>query len=125
MTTSTDAAAAAEIAVSAGRILLELRAGGGQPDQLRTVGDARSHDLIASELARRFANDAILSEEATDQLGRLDCERVWIVDPLDGTREFSEPSRDDWAVHVALVADGDLVAGAVALPAVGAVYTSH
>ena len=46
-------------------------------------------------------------------------ERVWIVDPLDGTREFSELGRDDWAVHVALWQSGELVAGAVALPAQG------
>src|SRR6202007_475140 len=61
--------------------------------------------------------DAVLSEESVDNPIRLDAERVWIVDPLDGTREFGEPPREDWAVHVALVIGGDPVAGAVALPA--------
>ncbi|GAA4988812.1 3'(2'),5'-bisphosphate nucleotidase CysQ [Kineococcus glutinatus] len=64
-------------------------------------------------------DDAVLSEEAADDPARLTASRVWIVDPLDGTREFGEPPRPDWAVHVALWADGDLVAGAVALPALG------
>jgi 3'(2'), 5'-bisphosphate nucleotidase len=63
------------------------------------------------------AGDAVLSEEGRDDRARLDAERVWIVDPLDGTREFGEPPRADWAVHVALVgADGVPLAGAVALP---------
>ena len=64
-------------------------------------------------------NDAILSEEGSDDLTRLDAERTWIIDPLDGTREFSEVPRTDWAVHVALVADHRPIAGAVALPALG------
>jgi 3'(2'), 5'-bisphosphate nucleotidase len=63
--------------------------------------------------------DAVLSEEGADDQRRLQAERVWIVDPLDGTREFSEPGRPDWAVHVALWEDGELAAGAVALPAQG------
>jgi 3'(2'), 5'-bisphosphate nucleotidase len=70
-------------------------------------------------LAARFPGDAVLSEEGKDDLARVGHPRTWIVDPLDGTREFSEPPRDDWAVHVALVAGGVLVAGAVALPARG------
>ncbi len=57
--------------------------------------------------------DAVLSEEGRDDAGRTAASRVWIVDPLDGTREFSEPPRDDWAVHVALWEDGELAAGAV------------
>jgi 3'(2'), 5'-bisphosphate nucleotidase len=75
----------------------------------------------------------VLSEEGKDDRVRLTSDRVWIVDPLDGTREFSEPPRDDWAVHVALwqrgagdgsTGDGDLVAGAVALPGLGTTYTT-
>src|SRR5690242_11215126 len=70
-------------------------------------------------LAVERPGDAVLSEEGADDPIRLSAERVWIVDPLDGTREFSESGRDDWAVHVALWEDGELVAGAVALPAQG------
>jgi 3'(2'), 5'-bisphosphate nucleotidase len=68
-------------------------------------------------LAREAPGDAVLSEEGRDDLQRLEHERVWIVDPVDGTREFSEAGRTDWAVHVALAIDGVAVAGAVALPA--------
>ena len=70
-------------------------------------------------LATRRPGDEVLSEEGADNPARLTARRVWIVDPLDGTREFSEPGRDDWAVHVALWDGGELVAGAVALPAQG------
>jgi 3'(2'), 5'-bisphosphate nucleotidase len=66
----------------------------------------------------------VLSEEAGDDLRRLDADRVWIIDPLDGTREFGEPGREDWAVHVALVVSAVLVVGAVALPALGVVYAT-
>ena len=67
-------------------------------------------------------DDAVLSEEGKDDHVRLSSRRVWIIDPVDGTREFSEPPREDWAVHVALWADGDLVAGAVAQPGLGATF---
>lgn len=109
---------AALLAERAGRLLLELReqlAGAGA-DRLRAEGDQRSQELLADELARERPDDAVLSEEAADDRGRLGAERVWIVDPLDGTREFSEPPRWDWAVHVALWSAGELVAGAVSLP---------
>ena len=112
-----DATAAVEIATLAGARLVEVRAGGGSAAELKAAGDAASQRMIADELARRFPTDAVLSEEAADDSDRLTNRRVWIVDPLDGTREFSEPPRDDWAVHVALVEDGKLVVGAVALPA--------
>src|SRR5687767_6697362 len=79
-------------------------------------------------LAAHRPDDSVLSEEAlentADKAKRLSAERVWIVDPLDGTREFSEPPRDDWAVHVALWQDGDLVAGAVSQPALGLTLTT-
>jgi 3'(2'), 5'-bisphosphate nucleotidase len=117
-----DAAFARWLAAQAGELLLELRADGHRhPDALRAAGDARSHELIAGELARWRPTDAVLSEEAVDDPARLDAERVWIVDPLDGTREFGEPERVDWAVHIALWqrvdGGGRLSAGAVALPA--------
>ena len=70
-----------------------------------------------AELTRLRPGDAVLSEEGTDDSARLAAHRVWIVDPLDGTREFGEPGRTDWAVHVALWEKGQLTAGAVALPA--------
>ena len=68
-----------------------------------------------------YPDDAILSEESVEDGRRFDCDRVWIIDPLDGTREFTEPGRNDWAVHVALVAGGRPIAAAVALPAQGSV----
>ena len=114
----TDHEQAARIATLAGEALVELREQSGLAGRdLKDTGDRRSHELIMDELARVFPDDAVLSEEGKDDLARLDAERVWIVDPLDGTREYSE-GRTDWAVHVALWAAGDLVAGAVALPAV-------
>jgi 3'(2'), 5'-bisphosphate nucleotidase len=114
---ATDHADAAAIATDAGQLLLSLRASGLAGDELRRAGDARSHERIVAELARRHPDDAVLSEEGRDDLARLGHRRVWIVDPLDGTREFGEPDRRDWAVHVALTIDGAPVVGAVALPA--------
>jgi 3'(2'), 5'-bisphosphate nucleotidase len=118
-----DHALAADLAERAGHLLLTLRAKGGDPDALRNAGDRQSHEFLMAELARERPDDAVLSEEGIDDKARLAADRVWIVDPLDGTREFGEPGRSDWAVHVALWArnaaagPGDLVAGAVALPA--------
>lgn len=118
-----DARAAAEIATAAGALLLMVRTEIEGP-ALTTEGDELSQRLIAAMLAERFPNDAVLSEEAADDLARLSADRVWIIDPLDGTREFGESGRSDWAVHVALVQGGELVAGAVAMPALGVVYDS-
>jgi 3'(2'), 5'-bisphosphate nucleotidase len=109
---------ARDLAVSAGRRLLELRADralGGE--DLRKAGDLSAHEFLTAELARCRPDDAVLSEEGKDNPARLAAARVWIVDPLDGTREFGEPGRTDWAVHVALWERGELPAGAVALPA--------
>jgi 3'(2'), 5'-bisphosphate nucleotidase len=120
-----DHALAADLAERAGQLLLELRASGGDPDTLRKAGDRQSHEFLMAELAKARPADAVLSEEGIDDKARLTADRVWIVDPLDGTREFGEPGRSDWAVHVALWArdasasGGDLIAGAVALPAQG------
>src|SRR5437763_17083818 len=105
-----DHADAAAIATQAGELLLEIRAGapadGTDATGLRAEGDRRSHVLIAGALHERHPDDIVFSEEATDDKIRLNSHRGWIVDPFDGTREFGEPGRQDWAVHVALVIDG-------------------
>ncbi len=114
-----DAALASALATEAGEFLLALRAAGGlTPEELRSRGDAGSQEVLARRLAQERPDDAVLSEEAKDSPARLSASRVWIIDPLDGTREYGE-GRADWAVHVALWVDGDLAAGAVAIPAEG------
>ncbi|HZA74794.1 MAG TPA: 3'(2'),5'-bisphosphate nucleotidase CysQ [Acidimicrobiales bacterium] len=118
-----DHALAARLATDAGALLLELRtrlvADGVDGRVLGWEGDRAAHELLTSRLAELRPADAVLSEEGVSDPARLAAERVWIVDPLDGTREFGEVPRADWAVHVALVVAGDPVAGAVALPARG------
>ncbi len=116
---------AARLAEDAGRLLLGIRDSGSTADEIRAEGDRRSHEFLVSALANEFPHDAWLSEEAPPDSSRLNAGRVWIVDPLDGTREFGETGRTDWAVHVALVADGAPVVGAVALPAEGATLSAH
>jgi 3'(2'), 5'-bisphosphate nucleotidase len=115
---------AAQLAAQAGQLLLRARADGLAADALRKAGDRLSHEFLAAELARLRPDDALLSEEGRDDPARLAADRVWIVDPLDGTREFGEPGRTDWAVHVALWERGVLTAGALALPAEGEVLTT-
>jgi 3'(2'), 5'-bisphosphate nucleotidase len=112
---------AARLATEAGALLLRVRdeLADATAAERKAAGDKRSHDFLMQALARERPGDAVLSEEGVDDPVRLSSERVWIVDPLDGTREFSEIGRDDWAVHVALWQRGELVAGAVALPAQG------
>ena len=103
--TGDDHTLARDLAEQAGQRLLELRARGGfgeEPDVLRKAGDRLSHEFLTRELATRRPGDVVLSEEGADNPARLTARRVWIVDPLDGTREFGEPGRTDWAVHVAL-----------------------
>jgi 3'(2'), 5'-bisphosphate nucleotidase len=130
VTAGDDHALARELAAEAGRRLLELRARGGEPDLLRKAGDRLSHEFLVAALAAQRPGDVVLSEEAADNPARLSASRVWIVDPLDGTREFGEPGRTDWAVHVALWersdagGSADLTAGAVALPAQGRVLST-
>jgi 3'(2'), 5'-bisphosphate nucleotidase len=121
MRDASDHELAALLATAAGHLLLRVRAeqADATPGQRGDAGDRRSHVFLMEELARRRPDDAVLSEEGADDPRRLTAERVWIVDPLDGTREFSAPERDDWAVHVALWEAGRLAAGAVALPARG------
>ncbi len=121
---SDDDRLAAGLAEESGHRLLALRAAGGDPGAIRHAGDRSSHEFLISELARLRPGDAVLSEEGADDPARLRASRVWIVDPLDGTREFGEPGRTDWAVHVALWEQGELAAGAVALPAQGKVLST-
>jgi 3'(2'), 5'-bisphosphate nucleotidase len=123
--TETDPRLAASVAEQAGQLLLELRASGLTGKELGAAGDARSNELILERLAAARPGDAVLSEESVDDRRRLDADRVWIVDPLDGTREYGMDGRTDWAVHVALWEPGrGLSAAAVAQPALGAVYAS-
>jgi 3'(2'), 5'-bisphosphate nucleotidase len=121
----TDAALAAEIAHHAGQLLLAVRdeLGFADPRALGAAGDKRANALILERLRDERPRDGVLSEEAHDDLARLELDRVWIIDPLDGTREFSTPGRDDWAVHVALWQAGvEITDAAVALPAQGELY---
>lgn len=115
---------AARLATEAGALLLDVRAelADATAEERKAAGDKRSHDFLLAALTAERAADAVLSEEGPKEEAdpvRLSARRVWIVDPLDGTREFSELGRTDWAVHVALWEAGELVAGAVALPAQG------
>ncbi len=103
-------------------MLLQIRRSGFAGEALRSAGDAGAQAVLARRLDDDRPDDAVLSEEAPDDPARLTASRVWIIDPLDGTREFSEPGRIDWAVHVALWQDGALVAGAVAMPADNVCY---
>ena len=121
-----DAALAAHLATETGKRLVELRneliERGVYGWDLKDAGDAMAQEYLMSQLQEFRPKDAVLSEEALDSTVRLSANRVWIIDPLDGTQEFSEPDRHDWAVHVALwernETGGDLTAGAVSLPAI-------
>ena len=123
----TDAALARWLASEAGALLTRLRNAQSWIDvaltELRDAGDRASHRFLSDQLAEARPGDPVLSEESADGSARLAADRVWIVDPLDGTREFAE-GRADWAVHVALWCAGELAAGAVALPALGTVLST-
>ena len=120
-----DVEVAAAAARAAAAVLTGLREEGRLTGRdLGDAGDAAAQAAISEVLAERRPGDVVFSEEAVDDRRRLTAERVWIVDPLDGTREYGEAPRPDWAVHVALWADGDLAAAAVALPALGAVLVT-
>jgi 3'(2'), 5'-bisphosphate nucleotidase len=125
----TDAALAAQLAQEAGELLLKVRdeIGYYDPYELGDAGDALANKLILARLHEQRPDDAVLSEEAADDLSRVKADRVWIVDPVDGTWEFSKRGHVDWAVHIALWqrhggAEGGITDAAVGLPAVGAVY---
>jgi 3'(2'), 5'-bisphosphate nucleotidase len=119
-----DTALAERLATKTGELLLTLqRSGQFEGKALGNQGDRQANALLMQALGAHRPNDAILSEEETDNAERLSARRVWIIDPLDGTREYSE-GRSDWAVHVALAIDGMAVVGAVALPGLGLTLTS-
>lgn len=120
----TDEELAARLAEQAGRLLLALRDDRSlEGAELGAAGDQVANAFLLAELKQWRPGDAILSEESPDDSARLGRSRVWIVDPLDGTREFAE-RRPDWAVHVALAVDGRPAAGAVAVPALGRMFRS-
>jgi 3'(2'), 5'-bisphosphate nucleotidase len=122
---------AAWAATVAGDLLLQVRDSGLEGKALKDAGDLASHELLMKIFAEHMPDDAVLSEEehrgTSGEHDRLTARRVWIIDPVDGTREYSEPPRDDWAVHVALwgrsdSGAGELVAGAVAQPGLGVTF---
>ncbi|OBI80616.1 3'(2'),5'-bisphosphate nucleotidase CysQ [Mycobacterium sp. E740] len=129
--TYTDAALAAEVAAEAGEMLVKVRDEFGyyDPYDLGDAGDRLANKLILQRLREHRPDDAVLSEEAVDDVSRVHADRVWIVDPVDGTWEFSLPGRTDWAVHIALwqrdgSPNGRITDAAVALPARNEVYRS-
>ncbi|QZD93478.1 3'(2'),5'-bisphosphate nucleotidase CysQ [Qipengyuania xiapuensis] len=112
----TDAELAAHLAQVAGRILIEVRTSGMfEGKALGKAGDETANQFLCHAIRQQRPEDGLLSEEEKDNAARLDKERVWIVDPVDGTREYGE-ARSDWAVHVALCVNGKPETGAVALP---------
>jgi 3'(2'), 5'-bisphosphate nucleotidase len=121
-----DAQLAARLATEAGHLLVrtrnDLTRAGAPAWQVMDIGDLASHRFLADALGEARPDDAVLSEEGFEDPRRFAADRVWIVDPLDGTSEFGEPGRHDWAVHVALW-DGDhFGAGAVSIPALDLIF---
>ena len=120
-----DTALALDAAQAAGRLLLDIR----EHDSREQVGDepadVAADRLIASMLQQERPDDAILTEEVASVGDRSTADRVWIIDPLDGTREYGEPGRSDWAVHVALWSAGRLIEGVVTLPAADEVWSTQ
>ncbi|MDY7101703.1 MAG: 3'(2'),5'-bisphosphate nucleotidase CysQ [Actinomycetota bacterium] len=127
--TEDDHQLATRIAAETGRLLVELRNDlvrrGVSRWELEDGGDLAAHDLIVELLAEARPDDAVLSEEGVDDRSRLEHDRVWIVDPLDGTSTFGQPPRADWAVHVALTESGRSTAAAVSLPALELVLSTE
>jgi 3'(2'), 5'-bisphosphate nucleotidase len=125
----TDAELANRLAHEAGQRLVALRehlwSDGANSWDVMDEGDAMSHRFIGDQLSAHRPDDAVLDEEGDEDPRRFDGGRVWIIDPLDGTREFGEPGRHDWAVHVALWDTDHFVAGAVSLPAVDLVLSTE
>jgi 3'(2'), 5'-bisphosphate nucleotidase len=119
-----DGALAAHLAEVAGRLLIEVRESGlFEGKALGKAGDQTANIFLCHAIGAQRPNDGLLSEEMKDTPERLEKSRVWVVDPVDGTREYGE-ERADWAVHVALAVDGVPVLGAVALPGLGQVLRS-
>lgn len=119
-----DTILAGTLASEAGELLIALRGGDLTGVALGDEGDQRANHLLLGRLAELRPDDAVLSEESADNKRRLSANRVWIIDPLDGTKEYRAGERIDWAVHVALWERGDLTVGAVSLPSLGITYTS-
>ena len=130
ITAESDAEFAARLAVEAGQILVELRedlfARGASHWEVKDAGDAAAQEYLAAQLHQHRPDDAVLSEEEgqTDRR-RFGADRVWIIDPLDGTREYAERGRHDWAVHIALWEDDQFGAAAVSLPAISALFCTE
>lgn len=131
---TSDAELATNLARKTGELLVELRTRllreGATPWYVMDAGDALAHRFIVDTLRRTRPDDAVLSEEGADDVRRLAASRVWIVDPLDGTSEFGEGDRDDWAVHIALWERdrgprGDLGAAAVSLPSLQLTFSTN
>ena len=122
----TDQQLASRVATEAGAMLVELRdelvAQGIHYWDLKDEGDVAGHHYIMSALTAARPDDVILSEEAADNKKRLTADRVWIIDPIDGTNEFAEHPRHDWAIHIALWESGHLTAASVALPTLGITF---
>jgi 3'(2'), 5'-bisphosphate nucleotidase len=120
-----DSELASRLAAQTGELLVRVRDARARTDatSLRKAGDSAAQEFLAAALAVSCPGDSVLSEEAPDDARRLTASRVWIVDPLDGTREYAE-DRADWAVHVALWCEGELTAGAIALPGLGTVLST-
>lgn len=125
----TDQQLASRIATQAGVMLVELRdelaIEGIHYWDLKDEGDVAGHRYIMDALTQARPDDVILSEEAADNRRRLSAERVWIIDPIDGTNEFAEPPRYDWAIHIALWEKGKLTVGSVALPTLGITFDAN
>jgi 3'(2'), 5'-bisphosphate nucleotidase len=122
--TMTDAELAAHLAEVAGKLLLDVRASGLLTGKaLGIAGDQTANQFLCHAIRAQRPDDGLLSEEEKDNAERLGKSRVWIIDPVDGTREYGE-ERSDWAVHIALAVDGVAVTGAVALPGLGLVLRS-
>ena len=122
----TDQQLASRVATEAGAMLVELRdelvAEGIHYWDLKDEGDVAGHRYIMSALTAARPDDVILSEEAADNRRRLSAKRVWIIDPIDGTTEFAEHPRHDWAIHIALWESGEITAASVALPTLGITF---
>ena len=122
----TDQQLASRVATEAGVMLVNLRdelvAEGIHYWDLKDEGDVAGHRYIMSALTAARPDDVILSEEAADNRKRLSADRVWIIDPIDGTNEFAEHPRHDWAIHIALWESGELTAASVALPTLGITF---
>ena len=127
-TPESDAQLAARLAEQAGERLVALReelfSKGASTYDVKDAGDAAAQEFLAAELLAHRPDDAVLSEEGHEDARRFDADRVWIIDPLDGTREYSEEGRHDWAVHVALWDKDHFEAAAVSLPAIKKVFST-